>query len=61
MELTEGTLAPVACLEAAAEPCPRKETCKTLPMWTRFDTLVHDFFYSITLADLAEKPPEEPE
>ena len=44
LELTEGTLAPVACLEAAAEPCPRKETCKTLPMWTRFDTLVHDFF-----------------
>ena len=61
LRLTEGSLAPVACLEAAAEPCPRKETCKTLPMWTRFDTLVHDFFYSITLADLAEKPPEEPE
>lgn len=60
LELTEGTLAPVACLEAGAEPCPRKGACKTLPMWTRLDALVHDFFYSITLVDLAEQPPEGP-
>ena len=60
LELTEGTLAPVACLEAGAELCPRKGACKTLPMWTRLDALVHDFFYSITLVDLAEQPPEGP-
>ncbi len=52
LELTEGTLATVACLEAEAEQCPRKSTCQTLPMWKKFDNLVHDYFFNITLADL---------
>lgn len=54
LELTEGTLASVACLCADAEPCGRREQCSTLPMWRRFDRMVHDFFYGITLADLAD-------
>lgn len=52
LELTEGTLAVVACLEAGAEKCPRTVHCTTLPMWTRLNTMVHDFFYGITLEDL---------
>ena len=52
LELTEGTLAAVACLQENAEVCPRKDICKTLPMWRKFNTMVHDFFYQITLADL---------
>ena len=32
LELTEGTLATVACLDMDAEQCPRKSFCKTLPM-----------------------------
>ncbi len=52
LELTEGTLAPVACLGAAAAPCPRESACKTLPMWQKFGALVHDFFDRITIADL---------
>ncbi len=55
LELTEGTLASVACLRADAEPCERKARCNTLPMWERFDGMVHDFFYGITLADLAKE------
>lgn len=54
LELTEGTLAAVACLCADAEPCGRSGQCNTLPMWKRFDRMVHDFFYGITLADLAD-------
>ena len=54
IELSEGTLAPVACLTATAEPCVRKDNCVTLPMWKKFDTMVHDFFYGITLADLVD-------
>ena len=49
---TEGSLATVACLEANAEICPRESHCLTLPMWKKFNTLIHDFFYQITLADL---------
>lgn len=48
----ETTLAPVACLCADAEKCPRDSICKTLPMWKKFDSAVHDFFRQITLADL---------
>lgn len=54
LELAEGTLATVACLMPDAEPCSRAGNCCTLPMWKRFDALVHDFFYGITLTDLTE-------
>ena len=54
IEMTEGTLAPVACLMPEAESCSRKDKCVTLPMWKKFDALVHDFFYHITLEDLVE-------
>ena len=50
--ITEGTLAPVACLEEDADLCPRRGFCKTLPMWKKYDRMVHDFFYGITIADL---------
>lgn len=52
LELTEGTLATVACLAPDAEDCPREACCRTLPMWRRFDAMVHDFFYGMTLRDL---------
>ena len=52
LELTEGTLATVACLSADAEPCPRESFCKTLPMWKKFDHIMHDYFFHITIADL---------
>lgn len=52
IELTEGPLAPVSCLAPDAEACPRSEQCITLPLWQKYNTLTHDFFYSITLEDL---------
>ncbi|MBR3517064.1 MAG: Rrf2 family transcriptional regulator [Lachnospiraceae bacterium] len=56
LELMEGTLSPVACLADPEYECTRKKKCETLPMWTEFDTMVHDFFYKKTLADLIEPP-----
>ena len=55
LEVTEGSLATVACLTPDAPACPRAECCETLPMWAEFDKLVHDFFYSKKLSDLMEK------
>lgn len=52
IELTDGPLAPVACLMPDAETCQRKDHCITLPLWQKFDTITHDFFYGITLKDL---------
>lgn len=54
IELTEGPIACVACRLPDAESCPRKENCITLPLWEKYDTLVHDFFFGITLKDLMD-------
>ncbi len=55
LTLTEGTLAVVACLQENAPPCGRREVCRTYPMWERFDRMVQDFFYHITLEDLIKE------
>lgn len=52
IELTEGPLAPVACLQPDAEVCNRKDICVTLPLWEKYNTLIHDFFFNITLEDV---------
>lgn len=52
LRLTEGSLAPVACLESGSVNCERSAHCKTLPMWTKLGKLINEFFDSITLADL---------
>lgn len=52
LRLTEGTLAPVVCLECNSKTCQREKTCKTLPMWREFYQIINDYFDNITLADL---------
>lgn len=55
LKLTEGTLAPVACLETDAKPCERAAECRTLPMWKELDRMINEYFDGITLADLMQK------
>lgn len=52
LRLTEGDLAPVACLECGAAPCERAGTCQTLSMWSRFHRLTNEFFDGVTLSSL---------
>ena len=52
LDLMEGSMSPVACLAQDDYDCPRRDICQTLPMWTEFDNLVHDFFYGKRLSDL---------
>ena len=52
LDITEGSLCSVACLAGGKNDCPRRQGCKTLPMWTEYDRMVHDFFYSRRLSDL---------
>lgn len=60
LRLAEGDLAPVACLQMGAAPCPRAEICRTLPMWREYYDLTNKYFDGVTLADLlgAETPGE---
>ena len=55
LRLTEGDLAPVACLAKGASACPRAEDCRTLPMWKELNELVWNFLDKKTLADLMKK------
>ena len=54
LRITEGSLAPVACLEQEHVDCPRMADCRTLPMWRKLNTMIQDFFDGITLADLMD-------
>lgn len=55
LRLTEGTLAPVACLETDENNCQRKNECRTLSMWTKLDDLIETYLDSISIADLIKK------
>ena len=52
LRVTEGDLAPVACLECGAAPCSRASDCRTLPMWKELDAVITQYLESKTLADL---------
>lgn len=52
LRLTEGSLAPVACLGTSLDNCRRASDCPTLTLWQKFTQVANDFFDSITIADL---------
>ena len=55
LRLTEGSLAPVACLESGAKPCPRMAQCRTITMWEGLDKLISQYLDGITVADLMRR------
>ncbi len=54
LRLTEESLAPVACLEQGAAPCPRAGQCRTLELWRGLDRTITGYLDSVTLADLVQ-------
>lgn len=52
LRVTEGSLAPVACLECGAEPCDKASDCRTLPMWDKLNSMINDYLNSVTVAEL---------
>ena len=52
LRITEGTLAPVMCLEKGARPCQKQEKCRTLPLWTKLDELIENYLDSVSIKDL---------
>ena len=49
LNLTEGSLAPVACLKDE-----RSSACYTLPIWEGLAKLINDYFDNMTLEDVAK-------
>lgn len=54
LRVMEGSIAPVACLEASAAACPRADVCSTIEFWKGLQKVVDDYVDSKTLADLRE-------
>lgn len=52
--LTEGSLAPVECLEDEVNQCPRAENCTTLIFWKKLDDAVRNVMDQYTLEDLRD-------
>ena len=53
LQLTEGSLAPVSCLEHGKPSCSRMYECRTLSMWRGLDHTISDYLEGYTLADLS--------
>ncbi|MDO4453555.1 MAG: Rrf2 family transcriptional regulator [Eubacteriales bacterium] len=56
LRLTDGDLAPVACLQCDAKPCSRQSFCKTFAMWKNYYDMTNSYFDQITIADLIDNP-----
>ena len=54
LRLTEVDLAPVACLSAPSNTCPRAPYCRTLPMWQKYYEMTLSYFDGITIRDLMQ-------
>lgn len=56
LRVTEGSLAPVACLTGEFNECPRRDGCPTLPFWTGLRDVINQYVDSVTLKQLITGP-----
>ena len=54
LQVVEGSMAPVTCLEQQPNNCPRCDNCKTLAVWQGLQQLITDYLGGITLEDVIE-------
>ena len=54
LQIAEGSMAPVSCLEQSPNACARCKKCETLPLWTELEKLIFNYLNGITLEDLIE-------
>jgi Rrf2 family protein len=52
LRLTEGSLAPVACLEGEVNDCDRLDDCVMIRVWKELDKAINGVVDRITLSDL---------
>lgn len=54
LRLTEGSLAPVECLEENTSGCGRKTGCATNYVWEKLYEVINEVVDNVTIADLVE-------
>lgn len=52
LRITEGDIAPVACLENNAVECEHINDCRTLPVWKGLNDRINEYLDSVSIADL---------
>lgn len=53
LEVLEGPIACVSCLETKPNTCPRYSTCQTVQFYEGLNKVITDYLQQYTLADLA--------
>ena len=54
LRVTEGSIAPVACLDRDPALCSRSEDCITLPVWQGLRRVIDEYLDGITLQDILD-------
>ena len=54
LQVVEGSMVPVTCLQQAENTCERRDVCRTLPLWQGLEKLIRNYLSGITLEDLLE-------
>lgn len=55
LRATEGSLAPVACLEHRPNQCPRCGECMTLPVWEGLEKVISEYLDGLSLKDILDR------
>lgn len=55
LRITEGSIAPVSCLDSEVNPCERKNFCQTLYVWEGLYKVVNEYLDGITVQDIVDK------
>ena len=55
LRATEGSIAPVSCLEFEPNECPRANECSTLFVWEGLYKVMTEYLDSISLQDIIER------
>jgi transcriptional regulator, Rrf2 family len=55
LRITEGSIAPVSCLESDVNSCERKNFCQTLYVWEGLYKVVNEYLDGITVQDIVDK------
>jgi transcriptional regulator, Rrf2 family len=55
LRITEGSIAPVSCLDSEVNPCERKNFCQTLYVWEGLYKVVNEYLDGITVQDIVDR------
>ena len=55
LRLTEGSMAPVSCLDENSPECEQCDTCETLEVWKKLYDAINNVIDNVTIADLVAR------